>query len=359
LPLFCKIAEESTMNRSCQPLLCFVLTLISTMSAQLPSGAFGNDRFLPPPLIPLAPAIPHQDADAVWPPIEFQNQINHQPSAPPVWPGIDESPFPSAFTGNAAWTDATWDWRFLPEGLLYHSYLAGEKEPRLSNTFFTESGGQTLWDSTLGWRVGLIRFGTTRGIQPEGLQIDVEGGTFLRVLPNEGNDLQSIDFRAGIPLTWREGPFQAKVAAYHVESHVGDDYLAKHPGFVSNKYDRTAIVFGVGYFVFDSLRLYTEVGWGISGAGGDKPFEWQSGLEWSSPHATGLRGSPYFAANVHLREATYGSGSVNVLAGWQWRRSQSEHLFRVGLQYFGGKNNQYSFLQDNQQLFGFGVRYDY
>ena len=239
------------MNRSCQPLLCFVLTLISTMSAQLPSGAFGNDRFLPPPLIPLAPAIPHQDADAVWPPIEFQNQINHQPSAPPVWPGIDESPFPSAFTGNAAWTDATWDWRFLPEGLLYHSYLAGEKEPRLSNTFFTESGGQTLWDSTLGWRVGLIRFGTTRGIQPEGLQIDVEGGTFLRVLPNEGNDLQSIDFRAGIPLTWREGPFQAKVAAYHVESHVGDDYLAKHPGFVSNKYDRTAIVFGVGYFVFD------------------------------------------------------------------------------------------------------------
>lgn len=260
--------------------------------------------------------------------------------------------------GMTAW-DEGWIWQMLPDGLLYKSYIAGEKEPRISNWFLHESDGHTLADTTLGWRVGLIRFGTPRAIQPEGFQLDVEGGTFLRALPGDGNELQSMDLRVGMPLTWREGPFQAKLAAYHIESHVGDDFLVKNPGFVPNGYSRTALVAGVGYFVLDSLRLYTEVGWSVSGSGGDRPWEWQSGLEWSSPDPTGLRGAPYFAANVHLREATLGSGSLNVMAGWQWRRSHSDHYFRAGLQYFNGKNNQYSFLQDTQQLVGFGVRYDY
>ena len=255
--------------------------------------------------------------------------------------------------------DETWTWQLFPDGLMYKSYIAGEKEPRISNSILLQSGGRTLWDTTLGWRVGLIRFGTSRAIQPEGFQLDVEGGTFFRALPGGGNDLQSMDLRIGIPLTWREGPFQAKVSAYHIESHVGDDFLLKNPGYIPNGYSRTALVAGLGYFVLDSLRLYSEVGWSVSGSGGDRPWEWQSGLEWSSPDPTGLRGSPYFAANVSLREATHGSGSVNVMAGWQWRRSQSDHYFRAGLQYFNGKNNQYSFLQDTQQLFGFGVRYDY
>ena len=270
------------------------------------------------------------------------------------WPTFSQEPIASM-----AAKDAAWNWQLLPEGLMYTSYLAGDKEPRLSNSLLHESGGHTLWDNALGWRVGLIRFGTNRAIQPEGFQLDVEGGTFLRALPGDGNDLQSMDFRVGLPLTWREGPFQAKVSAYHIESHVGDDFLAKNPGFLPNGYSRTALVAGVGYFVFDSLRLYSEVGWSFARSGGDRPWEWQSGLEWCSPHATGLRGAPYFAANVHLREATHGSGSFNLMAGWQWRRTQSDHLFRVGLQYFNGKNNQYSFLQDNQQLIGFGVRYDY
>lgn len=252
-----------------------------------------------------------------------------------------------------------WNWQLLPDGLLYKSYLAGEKEPRLSNSILYQSGGQTLWDTTLGWRVGLIRFGTPRAIQPEGFQLDVEGGTFMRSLPGNGSYFQSMDIRAGLPLTWREGPFQTKLGVYHVESHVGDDFLAQNPGFVANGYSRTAFVGGFGYYLFDSLRLYSEVGWSFARSGGDRPWEWQSGLEWCTPDATGLRGAPYFAANVHLREATHGSGSVNVMAGWQWRRTRSDHLFRVGVQYFNGKNNQYSFLQDTQQLVGFGVRYDY
>jgi len=316
------------MNRSVRPLIVAAVVAVTSLICFGARTLTADDVF--------GPSIIPQNFDSPTDPFLHQDSLSCEPA------------------GAEAWR-----WQILPEGLMYTSYLAGEKEPRLSNSFLFETHGPTLWDTTLGWRVGLLRFGTKRAIQPEGFQLDVEGGTFLRALAGGDHDLQSMDFRAGLPLTWREGPFQVKAAVYHVESHVGDDFLTQNPGFVPNGYSRTALVGGLGYFVFDSLRLYSEVGWSFARSGGDRPWEWQSGLEWNSPNATGLRGAPYFAANVHLREATHGSGSFNMMAGWQWRRTQSDHLFRVGLQYFNGKNNQYSFLQDTQQLFGFGVRYDY
>lgn len=255
--------------------------------------------------------------------------------------------------------DEPWDWHLLPEGLMYKSYLAGPKEPRLSTAFLHEVGGETLWDSTLGGRVGLARYGTVRGVQPEGFQIDVEGAAMLRMQPQQERDVMSVDFRAGVPLTYREGPFQVKLAYYHISSHVGDEYLLANPGFQRNNYSRDAFVLGGGWFAFDSLRFYAELGWSFYGTGGDKPWEFQTGFEWSSNRPTGIRGEPYLAVNAYFRESVDWNGSLNVMAGWQWRSRESDHLFRTGLQYFNGPNSQYVFLRDNQQLIGLGINYDY
>lgn len=255
--------------------------------------------------------------------------------------------------------DSTWGWWLLPEGLLYKSYVAGEKEPRFSSAFLAEQGGDVLWDSVLGGRVGLVRYGTQRGIQPEGVQLDIEGGAFVRLLPTEERDVQAVDFRMGVPLTYREGPFQAKFGYYHISSHLGDEFLLKNPGFDRINYVRDAFVIGVGYFPIDSLRLYAEASWAFFTGREGAPWDFQTGLEWGSPEPTAIYGSPFFAMNVLLREETDWSGSLNVLAGWQWRGFTSDHVFRAGLQYFTGKNNQYSFTQDNQTLIGAGIRYDY
>lgn len=300
------------------------------------------------------------DEEASSPPVRFLSKLYANSEAVRLDTALDERFSPETrLVSTGPTTDEPWTWQMLPEGLLYKSYIAGEKEPRIADVFVNEIGGSSFVDTTLGWRLGIVRYGVKRGIEPEGFQIDVEGGSFIRSTSGGGNDLQSMDLRVGVPVTWREGPFQAKLSVYHVESHVVDDYLMAHPGFIPNGYSRTAFVAGVGYFLFDDLRLYSEVGWSISGSGGDRPWEWQGGFEWASSKPTGLRGAPYVAVNGHLREATHGSGSINAIAGWQWRRSKSEHFFRVGLQYFNGKNNQYSFLQDNQQLLGLGLRYDY
>ncbi|HET6424808.1 MAG TPA: DUF1207 domain-containing protein [Planctomycetaceae bacterium] len=253
-----------------------------------------------------------------------------------------------------------WSWSVMPGGLMYKSYVAGEREPRLSTAFLQEVHGQMLWDSALGGRAGLVRFGNQSTINPEGFQLDVEGAAFVRLLPEDERDVNAVDFRAGVPLTYREGPFQAKLGYYHISSHLGDEFLIKNPGFNRINYVRDAVVAGVGYFPHPWIRTYFEVGYAvIFTSGGAKPWEVQTGFEVDSRRPTGLRGEPYFAMNIHLREEVSWGGSLNVLAGWQWRGFKTDHVFRFGLQFYNGKNAQYSLLQDNQQLIGLGVRYDY
>lgn len=256
--------------------------------------------------------------------------------------------------------DEEWSWSVMPGGLMYKSYVAGEREPRLSTAFLQEVHGQMVWDSALGGRGGLVRFGNQSTINPEGFQLDVEGAAFVRLLPEDERDVNAVDFRAGVPLTYREGPFQAKIGYYHISSHLGDEFVIKHPGFNRLNYVRDSWVAGVGYFPHPWIRTYFEVGWAaIFTSGGAKPWEVQTGFEVDSRRPTGLRGEPYFAMNIHLREEVNWGGSLNVLAGWQWRGHKTDHVFRFGLQFYNGKNAQYSLLQDNQQLIGLGIRYDY
>lgn len=253
-----------------------------------------------------------------------------------------------------------WTISLLPSGLLYTSYAAAERDPRLSTTWLWDQDGNSFWDSALGGRGGLIRYGNTSISNPEGFQLDVEGAAFVRLLPQQERDVGAVDFRAGMPLTYRQGQWQAKFGYYHISSHLGDEFLLKNPGFNRLNYVRDSFVAGVGYFPVPEVRVYFEVGWAvIFTAGGAKPWEIQTGFEYDDHQPTGLRGAPYFALNIHLREEVDWGGSLNMLAGWQWRGDASDHVFRMGLQFYNGKNAQYSFLQDNQQLIGFGVRYDF
>ncbi|MBI1345967.1 DUF1207 domain-containing protein [bacterium] len=253
-----------------------------------------------------------------------------------------------------------WTWHVLPDGLVYKSYLAGEREPRLSTAFLHESGGEWLWDSALGGRASILRYGTSGSVQPQGWELQVEGAAFVRLLPEEDRDVNAVDFRAGVPLAYRNGPFQYKFGYYHISSHLGDEFLLKRPGYDRLNYSRDSLVLGMGYFPTDNLRLYAEVGWAvIYTSGGAEPWEFQTGLEWQTQEPTGIRGAPYFAMNIHLREEVDWGGNINILAGWMWRGYHADHTFRLGLQYFNGKNAQFSLLQDNQQLLGWGIRYDF
>jgi hypothetical protein len=117
-----------------------------------------------------------------------------------------------------------WSWQILPDGLIYKSYLASVKESRLSTYVFDVDGDGILWDSTLGGRVGLLRYGTDEAAWPQGWQWDLEGSGQVRLDPDVERDLRSADFRAGTGLTYGYSRHRVRAGYFHISSHAGDEF---------------------------------------------------------------------------------------------------------------------------------------
>lgn len=269
------------------------------------------------------------------------------------------TPAPQPLTEFASGDAQPYLWQVLPSGLLFKSYMAGEKESRMGTALLAEIGGDTFQESVLGGRIGLLRYGTPGAIQPEGWQLDVEGAAFLRQNWTRDLDVDAVDFRIGVPLTWRQGPLAVKFGYYHISSHVGDEFLVRNPGFVRRNYVRDALLLGVAYNLTPDWMIYGEVAGSFRTDGGAKPWEFQFGTEYSPDIRNGFQGSPFFAINAHLREEFDFGGGLNVLAGWQWRSSDSDRVLRIGGQFYTGKSLQYAFFNRNEQLIGVGIWYDF
>lgn len=299
--------------------------------------------------------------------------LNPESGAPLELPGEDAatgwSPLqtwnPPAATGNSApycepCIARPHEWQVLPEGLMYRSYLAGEKEPRIGLSVLHDRSRGWLWESALGGRVGILRHGTRGGVNPQGWQIDLEGAALARVNPTMASaPLEATDYRMGVQWTRRTGPTAYKVGYYHISSHVGDEFLDLNPGFNRINYVRDSLVFGVTRDVTPDAQVYGEIGYALGADGGAEPLEFQFGAQYNPLDDTGLRGAPFAAVNVHLREEVDFGGGINVMAGWRWRGADSGRLLRIGLQYYNGKSIQYSFYNEDQQLFGYGIWFDY
>lgn len=247
--------------------------------------------------------------------------------------------------------DEDWSWQLLPGSLIYHSYLAGAKEPRLGSFFAYDKYHGWMWDITLGGRVGLLRYGSQGGLRPQGWQFDLEGAAFPRLDLMSNEDLMAADFRAGAPLTYGRGNYQAKFAMYHLSSHAGDEFMLSNPGFVRINYSRNVLVWGHSYY-WNNWRIYGEVGWAFDTEIGG-PWEFQTGLEYSPLCAS----APFMALNLHSREEVDFGGNVVLQAGWQWRAAS--RLFRIGFEYYDGKSDQFEFYSQTEQKVGVGFWYDF
>jgi len=253
---------------------------------------------------------------------------------------------------------ADWNLQWMPDGLIYRSYMAGVKEPRFASVWSSEKDFGPVWDIALGGRVGILRYGTIDDGHPEGWQLDFEGGVFPRLDPDGvSTPLIAADFRAGIPLTYGRGPSHWKFGYYHISSHLGDEFLLA-TGFPRINYVRDSLVLGAGYYCTDALRVYGEVGYAFSPVDGAEPWEVQFGADLSPPN-TDIKGSPFAAVNAHLREEVSFGGNWVAQMGWQWRQGANGRMFRLGAQYFNGMSEQYEFFDDYESKVGGGLWIDY
>ena len=252
-----------------------------------------------------------------------------------------------------------WGFEPLPSRLIYPSYLAGMREPRLGATWVHERDLGWLLDVALGGRVGILRYGAEGTPRPTGWQIDFEGAAFPRVDLEHERDLVAADFRYGVPLTLGLGRYQAKLAYYHLSSHLGDEYMLRFPQVPRINFSRNVLVWGNSFYVTDDVRLYAEAGWAMYTDGGTEPWEFQFGIDYSPACPShGLRGAPFAAVNAHLREEVDFGGNLVVQVGWQWR-SRGGHLLRTGMHYFTGKSEQFEFYRQHEDKLGLGLWYDF
>lgn len=249
----------------------------------------------------------------------------------------------------------------MPAGLLYRSYLAGEKEPRMQFAPLRDyKNDETYWEAVLGGRVGIIRNGTGGAQDPQGFQVDLEGAVFARVLPNEPSAaLAGSDYRAGILATWREDQTAYKAGYYHVSSHVGDEYLLLNPGFTRINYVRDSLIAGTVRDLSPESRVYGELAYALGMQGGAEPLELQFGAEYTPQTQRRWGGAPYAAVNGHIREEFDFNTGFNFVSGWNWQSRQTGHRLRFGMQYYNGPSLQYQFFDRWESLLGGGLWFDY
>jgi hypothetical protein len=249
-----------------------------------------------------------------------------------------------------------WSWQLLPSGFMYKPYLAGNQESRLASQWTRDPNLGWLWNVTLGGRAGLVRYGTENDFWPQGFQVDVDAAVLGRL--DEAHEVVSSDYHVSVPLTMRQGPWEAKFGYHHLSAHLIDEYMLKTPGVHRLNYVRDGLLLGVARYLTPSLRVYSQADYAFHTDDGAQPWEFQFGADFSSPEPTGARGSPFVAVNTCLRQENNYGGNVTVEAGWQWR-GRTGHLARIGAQYFNGMSEQREFYDRFEQQVGAGIWYDY
>lgn len=259
--------------------------------------------------------------------------------------------------GPSVFEESEWHWQLLPNGLIYRPYVAGRKESRMAGYVVSAIDDTTLWQGTLGGQLGLLRFGNNDPFYPEGLQISVEGAADVQLdIPDEV-DVRSVDFRAGVPISYGYGRHRIRCGYYHLSSHLGDEFLLKNPTYPRLNYSRDVLFIGHAYYLTDKTRIYAEAGWAFHSRIA-KEWEFQFGFDHAPYLPTGLRGEPFVAAHGHLREELDYGGYLSVQAGWAWVGEQSGNRFRAGFSLVTGESSQYSFYEDHEHVIGFGIWYD-
>ncbi len=262
-------------------------------------------------------------------------------------------------TGSVQSSRARNEWILLPDGLLWHSYLAGPQEPRMSAILCGDEKGNYFWDATLGGRVGFLRYGTPGAKDPHGWQWDLEGAVITRMDLLNQMDVESVDYRFGTELTWAEGPWAMKAGYFHISSHAGDEYLIRNPTFDRINYVTESLIYGISNRPIQPVRLYGEVAYALHRSGGARPFQFQTGAEWTPAPSRPKRLAPFAAANLGFFEATEFHMQTTLQVGWSYLGPQSGRRLRFGLQYGDGPSNQFEFFRRSQEYLGCGIWFDY
>ncbi|HET6572445.1 MAG TPA: DUF1207 domain-containing protein [Fimbriiglobus sp.] len=280
-------------------------------------------------------------------------------------PGGLEDQLQREYAARASFRHCTWTGTTitaLPNSLLWQPPFAIKREPRMLVLPSALDNYDQSWtlDTSIGTTVGFWRF------EPAGrdaaYQVDLFGVVHSRLTPD---DLVAADYRFGVPLTARRGPWQFKLAYEHTSSHLVDDFIRHQSPARLNEFIRDEAVFGVGRCVAGRLRVYGQVAYAFQMTYPNPTrdaFHWRfdTGFEWYNPEPTGWKGTPFVAFNLDSRGDAAFQPGVTAQAGWLWRNPY-QRLANIRLfgEYTNSRSPYGQFYLNREDFYAVGLACDY
>ena len=239
---------------------------------------------------------------------------------------------------------------FPQSTLLFQPMIADPREPTYSATF-------RLGDRIMGKYVIAVSFGDSfpifrwRDIFCGGdLQIDLQAGIWADFKmgaynnPNhEISELVTTDYLVGIPLSYAIDRWSFRFRIYHISSHLGDEFLVNHPGFVRKNPSMEAIDLFTSYQITEGIRVYFGPGWILHSDDTYHldPMYFEYGGEFRmfghNSYYHRIYGTPFIALFFRNWQACHWQFDGNILVGYEWSKMQGVgRKLRVYLQYFNG-----------------------
>jgi len=94
------------------------------------------------------------------------------------------------------------------------------------------------------------------------LQIELEGAVWAVFDPlHDSSPLVNADYYVGVPISYSFGNWAIRLRAYHISSHIGDEFLLNHPHFHRKNPSAEYLDLFVSNQFTRDIRLYGGVGW--------------------------------------------------------------------------------------------------
>lgn len=151
---------------------------------------------------------------------------------------------------------------FPEDPILFRPFVADPRQ-------ITYSAGWRFNDNALAKNVIDISFGDTLPIYRwcnvwpwnGQVQIEIQGALWAVFDPlHEKSPLINADYYVGIPVTYAIERWAFRLRAFHISSHIGDEFLIDNPGFDRRNASAEYLDFFVSHDFTEELRLYSGLG---------------------------------------------------------------------------------------------------
>lgn len=163
--------------------------------------------------------------------------------------------------------------------------------------------------------------------------------------------LESADFHAGIPFTFRKGKWSGRAEFYHVSSHLGGDY-ASLSGFQPFHYSREALQGLLAYDAPHHLRIYGGPTLLVRTYPRVGRWTMQIGTEWFPARLSGDHWKAYLADDFQTRGEVAWQTNISVEPGVQWTTRKGEPVARVEAWFYSGQDPFGELFREREHVVG-------